>query len=168
MAQETEHDPMMPYEPVLDVMRRTIKNLEFIERHAAQGGPYEVTQPINSFLGALAHPWEQLSIDVGSISTAEAQMEGWPIPGKDRSSDTEMASLAELIRFMRNGAAHGNITLLPDGRGEIAALRIENKHRKRRTGGIIITVADMRAFLRRFVAEVEKIADAQGQPARIA
>jgi hypothetical protein len=33
-------------------------NLEFIERHAGAGGRYEVTQLVNSFLGALAHPYE--------------------------------------------------------------------------------------------------------------
>jgi hypothetical protein len=49
---------MMPYEPVLDIMRRTMANLEFVEEHKSDIGPFEVTQLLNSFLGALAHPWE--------------------------------------------------------------------------------------------------------------
>ena len=32
-------------------------NLDFIEQHKSDDGPYEVTQLINSFLGALAHPF---------------------------------------------------------------------------------------------------------------
>ena len=34
---------MMPHEPVLDVMRRTMANLEFIDAHASSAGPFEVT-----------------------------------------------------------------------------------------------------------------------------
>ena len=34
---------MMPYEPILDIMRRTMANLEFVERHASDDGPFEVT-----------------------------------------------------------------------------------------------------------------------------
>ena len=46
----------MPIEPIRDIMRGTIANLEFVETHARPNGPYEVTQLINSFLGTLAHP----------------------------------------------------------------------------------------------------------------
>ena len=49
---------MNPEDPVRDVMRRTMFNLRFIEEHQEQNGPFEVTQLVNSFLGALAHPWE--------------------------------------------------------------------------------------------------------------
>ena len=49
---------MMPHEPTRDMMRRTMKNLEFIESHAKIYGLFEVTQLVNSFLSALAHPWE--------------------------------------------------------------------------------------------------------------
>jgi hypothetical protein len=49
---------MMPHEPLRDVMHRTMHNLKFIEAQKTPHGPYEVTQLLNSFLGALAHPWE--------------------------------------------------------------------------------------------------------------
>ena len=40
---------MMPYEPVLDVMRRTMANLRFIEQRKSDDGPFEVTQLLNPF-----------------------------------------------------------------------------------------------------------------------
>jgi hypothetical protein len=43
----------MPTEPIRDIMRRTIANLEFVERHATPNGPYEVTQLLNSFSARL-------------------------------------------------------------------------------------------------------------------
>jgi hypothetical protein len=50
---------MEPFEEVKDLMKRTMFNLRFVEEHKARNGPYEVTQLINSFLGAMAHPWER-------------------------------------------------------------------------------------------------------------
>lgn len=158
---------MMPFEPVLDIMRRTMANLAFIERHKAEGGPYEVTQLINSFLGALAHPWEKLGPSL-DISLEEAAAQGWPIPGTDPSVGAAPASLAELIRWLRNGVAHGNLSFLPDGRGEIKAIQIDNFNRGRRTWRATITVADMRLLLHRFVALIEEVARRELQPRQIA
>ena len=42
----------MPHDPVRDIMRRTMHNLKFVEARAGADGPYEVTQLVNSFLGA--------------------------------------------------------------------------------------------------------------------
>ena len=39
-------------------------------------GPYEVTQLINSFLGALAHPWEIYRADLTTMSLSAAQKAG--------------------------------------------------------------------------------------------
>ena len=38
----------------------------------ADDGPFEVTQLINSFLGALAHPWESLKSELNEITIDEA------------------------------------------------------------------------------------------------
>ena len=38
----------MPTEPLLDIMRRSMANLAFVEAHAGPAGPYEVTQHINT------------------------------------------------------------------------------------------------------------------------
>jgi hypothetical protein len=69
---------MMPREPVRDMMRRTMQNLQFVEAHKGPNGPYEVTQLLNSFLGALAHSWEKYQAELCAKSLAEAAKVGWP------------------------------------------------------------------------------------------
>ena len=87
---------MMPHESVRDIMRRTMHNLEFVEARAGLDGPYEVTQLINSFLGALAHPWEAYRNDLTAMSLAVAHTAGWPVIAKERPSDREPDSLRPL------------------------------------------------------------------------
>jgi hypothetical protein len=151
----------MPHDPVRDVMHRTMHNLQFIEAHAGVDGPYEVTQLINSFLGALAHPWEAYRHDLITVPLAEARVAGWPAVAKERQSDREPDSLGDLVRLMRNALAHGNVEFLPDSSAEIRALRLWNTDRGRRTWGAIVTIADMRFFLTRFVALAEELHERQ-------
>lgn len=150
---------MMPTEPLRDMMRRTIENLEFIEREARPSGPFEVTQLINSFLGALAHPWEQLGAELNEMPLDAA---GWPPIRKEPDSDDDPSSLGDLVRHLRNAVAHGNIEFLPGPHGDIKALRVWNRHRGRRTWGAILTVAEMRDFLVRFVRLAEELHERQG------
>ena len=159
---------MMPHEPVLDIMRRTMANLAFIEQSASSHGPFEVTQLINSFLGALAHPWESLRNELNSMSITEAESQGWPIPRAERTTDHAPTNLGDFIRLLRNGVAHGNISFLADGKGQIAALRIENRNRGRRTWGVIFTPENMRRLLERFVTLVEDIDKQARRPSRSA
>ncbi|SED78357.1 hypothetical protein SAMN05519104_4356 [Rhizobiales bacterium GAS188] len=160
---------MMPHEPILDVMRRTMANLAFIEQSGSSEGPFEVTQLINSFLGALAHPWESLRSELNSMSIADAESQGWPIPRAERATDQAPTKFGDLIRLLRNGVAHGNISFLPDGKGQIAALRIENRDNQGgRTWGVTITPQNMRRFLERFVALVEDLDRHARGPSRIA
>lgn len=146
----------MPTQPVLDVMRRTMANLEFIEANRSRKGPYEVTQLINSFLGALVHPLEEFPEDLARVPLGEAEVRGWPRIAKERPADRDPGSIAELIRFMRNAMAHGNIEFLPDALGEIAALRLWNVNRGRRTWGTIVTVRDARKLLTCFADLIEQ------------
>jgi len=149
---------MMPHEPVLDIMRRTIANLDFINHHASTAGPFEVTQLINSFLGALAHPWENLRSDLDAITIEKSRQDGWPIPMPERKTERSPKTLGDFIRLLRNGLAHGNISFLPGGQGQIVSLRIVNRDRQGRiTWSVIITPEDMRQFLDRFVALVEEL-----------
>ncbi|RWH48028.1 MAG: hypothetical protein EOQ80_12895 [Mesorhizobium sp.] len=133
-------------------------NLAFVEAHAGPAGPYEVTQLINTFLGALAHPFEALRDDLMGLALADAAAMGWPAINKERRSDSDPASLGDLIRLMRNGMAHGNIDLLSDGRGKIHALRVWNTQPRTqaRTWGAVVPVAEMRRFLRLFVELIER------------
>jgi len=150
---------VMPSEPVRDIMRRTMLNLAYIEDRAQLDGPFEVTQLINSFLGALAHPWEALKEDLMGLSLAEASARGWPKIAKERATDRDPQALGDLIRLVRNSFAHGNVTFLPGPNGEIQALRIWNTSGSngRRTWGAIIAVADARLFLTRFAELAEEI-----------
>ncbi len=149
---------MMPHEPVRDLMRRTMRNLEFIESHRSDTGPFEVTQLINSFLGAMAHPWETLKDELDSILITDGMPKGWPEIRRGQASDECPASLGDLIRLLRNGIAHGNIQFLPDATRQISALHIENKNQQgRRTWGCILTPKEMKLFLQQFVRIVEEL-----------
>lgn len=148
----------MPTAPLLDIMRRSMANLAFIDAHASASGPYEVTQLINTFLGALAHPFEAMRADLMALPLSVAVKEGWPRITKELPSDREPSSLGDLIRLMRNSVAHGNIEFLPDGRGQIQSVRIWNTDpgTGRRTWGAVVTVHDMRLILDRFVELIER------------
>jgi hypothetical protein len=147
---------MMPWEPTRDIMRRTMANLEFIEHHATkQHGPYEVTQLINSFLGALAHPWERFRDGIEEMPLTASG--GWPPLPKEPPTDTEPRSIGEALRLLRNGIAHGNIDFLPGSDGTISAVRIRNYNRGKRTWGTVLSVTDLRRFLVQFVRLVEDI-----------
>jgi hypothetical protein len=130
---------VMPRDPVRDIMRRTMQNLQFVEVWASADGPYEVTQLVNSFLGALVHPWETHRQNLTTVLISEAQAAGWPAVAKERPSDREPESLGDLVRLMRNALAHGNIEFLPDASAEIRALRLWNTERGRRTWGAVVT-----------------------------
>lgn len=149
---------MNPTEPIRDIMRRTMENLIFVETHATLQGPYETTQLINSFLGALAHPWEAMKPELAAFSLEEAQVRGWPTIKKERGQDRDPANLGDLIRLIRNSLAHGNIDFLPGHDGRIAALRIWNVPPSgQRNWGAIIAVADLRSFLGCFAALIEEV-----------
>jgi hypothetical protein len=152
---------VMPSAPVRDIMRRTIANLVYVEQNARPDGPFEVTQLINSFLGALAHPWESLHAELKMLSLAEAAKRGRPAIAKEWPADRDPATLGDLMRLMRNSFAHGNIDFLPGAKGEIQALRVWNTKGKRRTWGTIVTVDDARAFLLRFAELAEEIHDSK-------
>ncbi len=148
----------IPTEPVLDIMRRSMVNLRFVEAQAGPHGPYEVTQLINTFLGALAHPFEAMRNDLMELKISEAAALGWPPIIKERSSDKDACSLGDLVRLMRNGMAHGNINFLSDGKGQICAIRIWNNRlgTRVRTWGAIVTIPDMRSLLELFVELIER------------
>ena len=146
-----------PHNPLLDMMDRTVANLEFVERHATANGPYEVTQLVNSFLGALAHPWETFQPSFNSISISDAEKSGWPSIRKELPTDRDPQSLGDLIRLIRNGVAHGNIEFISGSNDDIESIKLENKDRSHRTWGAIVTIKDMRKFLVHFVQAAKKL-----------
>ena len=143
---------MMPKETVYDIMKRTIFNLKFIEQHKNREGPYEITQLLNSFMGAVAHPWEKYKKELNSITLDEAHAIGWPAIEKERRKDRDPENLGDLIRLIRNGLAHGNITPYPDPNDEIRSVLIWNINRSNvRDWGAVLTVEVLRDLLFKFV-----------------
>jgi hypothetical protein len=93
-----------------------------------------------------------------------------PIPQEEKAADQALTTLGDAIRLLRNGLAHGNISFVPGGQGQIAALRIENRDGQgRRTWGAIVTPDNMKQFLERFIALVEELDQQAGRrPNKIA
>jgi len=145
-----------PTQPIVDIMRRTMANLAFVEERAGPNGPYEVTQLINSFVGALAHPWEWMKDDLMQLPLTEIASKNWPAVQKEYPTDIEPNSLGDLVRLMRNAMAHGNIELYSDGRRQISAIRVWNIKHGRRDWGAVVRIDDMRRFLECFVELIEE------------
>jgi len=149
---------MNPEKPRLELMRRTMRNLEFIEQHRdLQKGPYEVTQLVNSFLGALAHPWEDLRDDLKTWSLDEARARGWPFP-HDQSGENPR-TLGRLLGLVRNAFAHGNVAFHGPKDGEIETVVIWNKEPRsgEETWRGTFNVHDLRQFLACFVQLAEQL-----------
>lgn len=152
-----------PTQPVLDIMRRSMANLAFVEERQTPKGPYAVTQLINTFLGALVHPWEAMRDDLKQLPLDVAAAHGWPKVEKEWPDDADPKSLGDLLRLLRNGMAHGNIEFLPDKRRQIRGFRVWNtNHAGHRTWGAVVTVKQARAFLHAFADLMEKFH--QGAP----
>lgn len=149
---------MQPVDPTLEIMRRTMRNLEFIERHRdLERGPYEVTQLVNSFLGALAHPWErQFDKRLRGWPLDEARKQGWPIP--HCQSGNKPRTLGYLLRLVRNAFAHGNLEFHGPLGGEIREIEIWNidPDTGAETWRGRFDVGDLRQFLLCFVRLAEE------------
>lgn len=170
-----------PNDPVRVVMKRTIANLQFIDeadeqlraearanglsRRDAEQAPFEATQLLNSFLGAVIHPWETLRERSGqgiAIGLDEAEKRGWPVLRNQNRYAPEAKNYARMLSNIRNAFAHGSIELLKDlpdetGRRDIGGVRIWNKcpDCNCKTWITEISLDDLKAFLKFF----ENLAD---------
>jgi HEPN family protein len=148
------------YQPVKDLMHRTMYNLKFIEDLKGPNGPYEVTQLINSFLGAMAHQWEEWRKELTEITLEQAQQEGWPVIVTDEESEDTPKSLGDLIRVMRNAIAHGNLAFVSLSQGgEIEMVDLWNRGGGKDTWRARVHVKDLRSFLDRFFELANKLYD---------
>jgi AbrB family looped-hinge helix DNA binding protein len=152
----------MPDVPVRDLMDRTKANLDFIQQEYDSGNRdvWDVTQLVNSFLAALAHPWEswrQDRAEILSMSLLEAEAHGWPRLEKDDDRDEDPKNLGELLRLMRNGIAHGNIKFISDHENNIGELRLWNADKGFRTWGTRMDVATLRRILDRTVTLAQRL-----------
>ena len=143
----TQIDPDVRFH---EVMQRTMFNLQFVKAHADKAGPFEVVQLMNSFTGAMVHPWEAISKansqKFRGISITEARNRDWPVVEKEFENDVDPSSYRELLQWMRNGIAHGNLEFEGES-GSITRVRIWNERNGRRHWGAILNVQDMEDFL---------------------
>ena len=120
-----------PDQKLYEVMRRTMWNLRFIIDHAKSGGPYGVVQLVNSFAGAMAHPWEDMRrLDVLEFerhSLKQARDRGWPLLEKEPGHNyRDPANYKQMLQWIRNGFAHGNVEF-ENADGQIAKIRVCNR-----------------------------------------
>jgi hypothetical protein len=140
---------------VKDFALRTRKNLEAV-REIQRTDPdkvYEVTQLINSMLGLLVFPQQKYFDNIPSTPIAELKKEGWPVP-QVIGVYPDVIDLRELLRYLRNAAAHFNLEFDNDDRGQIAGLRVWNTNPRTQqiTWMACLSVGDLEAITDKFVA----------------
>ena len=157
------------------IMRRTMRNLRTVhdlrEERRLEGadvdktGPVEVTQLVNSFLGALAHPWEALFKDREPERFPELARLSRHLEGA-RTTPGEEPDLIEQLGYVRNAFAHGNVEFLRDpacdGDGcDIAGVRLWNCRgrpgRQRKTWEIRLDIGGLFALLEDFSETADRL-----------
>jgi hypothetical protein len=146
-----------------ELMERTMVNLKIIDAlHKVGEGtgeldPFEVTQLVNSFLGALAYPWERLKLrhhgdEPWSLGYEEMMDRyGFPQLRPSQATDTPPKNFRDMVRQLRNGMSHGNIEFYSDLRRDIAHVEVWNCEGGKRTWGTRMSISEMRQFLDGFV-----------------
>jgi hypothetical protein len=142
---------MMPNVAVRELMDRTLDNLRFIERHETASDAWEITQLINSFAGAFAHPWELWKEEFNVLKFDSEESHEWPRIKSDNDFDYQPTSVGDQIRLVRNAFAHGNIRLINDGHDRIGAIQIWNVKEGHTTWSTTIDKDTLRQFLETFV-----------------
>lgn len=169
--------PRYHEQPVLLLMYRTIINYDDIKLRASHGGPFEVTQLINSFLAVVAHPWDQLldKDQLAGLRLEERRFRECKFPTMTRFQDEtgkEADDAYNMLRLLRNSFAHGNMELLdrkqlrkirPTGalprvqEREIAGLHIWNTSKAGiTTWATVLDVTEIEAALRAMMRLCEK------------
>lgn len=133
----------------LGLVERTKKNLQFIEDAAQHGDDvHVVTQLILSLLGLIVFPIESHGFDKDIRNTTLSSLEhkGWP---KWDTAVGTINTLGELLRNLRNAAAHNNISFSSEGR-ELGDVRLTFSNRYNKKAPIhwqaSIEAKDLRAF----------------------
>jgi hypothetical protein len=157
----------MMYEDVLtDFTRRTLHNLQRLERcSGTDDGAYETTQLINSLLGLLILPQEQMLDRIPDVPLEELHAQGWPrfaVEGSARPHRT----LRPLMRALRNAIAHFNIEFYQDSERRIAGVILCNYVRQSRSleWKATLRLDDLRQLVDRFSALL--LEEGRGAPRR--
>lgn len=101
-----------------ELVRRTVINLQFMENALANNQMvgevppvFEVTQLLNSMLGAIIIPYESGAI--GGDGYWDRLWETTKLQLRTKARLREFGSMTHLARFLRNTFAHGNFQFIP-------------------------------------------------------
>lgn len=135
-------------------MRRSLVNLKFIDDNYKKHHLYEITQLVNTFLGALIHPFEHSK----SGEEFKRIFTNTPAPsyiGNDEYSPCE--NYYDFIRLIRNGLCHGHIKYKEGKWKNIESIEIWNKNSRGENFRCILSINDMKEILLFFSKKIEKI-----------
>nr|WP_249203223.1 HEPN family nuclease [Gluconobacter kondonii] len=135
-------------------MRRSLINQKFIEKHYKKNNLYEVTQLINTFLGALIHPFEASR---GGIIFEKTLKEKCSPNFVDTDLYPECKNYYQFIRLLRNGMCHGNIKYNEGKIKNIESIDVWNKRGEEVTFLCNLTVDNMKEILFEFSSNLEYI-----------
>ncbi|MBL7241037.1 hypothetical protein CFR78_14340 [Komagataeibacter rhaeticus] len=145
----------IPSDPLLDIIRRSIANLEFIEANYETHALYEVTQLVNTFLGALIHPFEKSS--KGKQFIEHFSNKPVPIDVHYKIISEGNISYYGFLKCIRHALAHGNIRYNPDKVKRIQSIDFWNKEDNKKTFRCTISVYQMKRLLVDFKICLEQI-----------
>lgn len=150
-----------PVDPVIDLVDRTLTNLQLIDEMSIQRSPgrrpFEVTQLVNSLLSLLVVPRELGTVDfVGKASVGphvypdgiRAWHQGpvrFDLTGFDMQPPV---NLRKLLGGLRNSVAHANFQYVSDARDVITAIEfMSTSNTKVPLWSATFEIAELRMFL---------------------
>lgn len=109
-----------------------LKTIKDISANDSAQAVFETTQLINSLLGLIVLPQQELFSTIPNTSFDELQKDGWPISflksstKKGANNGRYEDNLNNLLRYFRNGIAHFNIKVT-EYDGQISGIDICDK-----------------------------------------
>ena len=151
---------MNPRSDALGLASRTRKNLIFIEAAFERGEDvHVVTQVANSLLTLVVFPWERHFVDQIAAVPSTLADQRWPAWKITRGSAN---TLGDLVRRIRNAAAHGHLQFSSDSRllSEVTiSLSDYLPHATEPFWTAEIPASDLRDFCYRFIDLIESHLD---------
>lgn len=132
-----------------DLLRRTMKNLEFIEAHVGQDSVFEITQLVNSFLATVLINWDDLESEWANLSQKGVTWENF--------EQSDGRSPRDSIGKIRDALAHGQFVFEENNQGIIQRIHLWTcPDRKTVDWHAVISVKQMRQVLEAFVTLAER------------
>lgn len=145
----------IPADPLLDIMRRSLINLEFIYKNHEKHAVYEITQLVNTFLGAFIHPFERSSKGRAFIAYFAARPTPIDVTYQIREGDN--VTYYDFIQYIRHALAHGNMRYNPNAIKQIESITIWNVRNGSKVFKCTINTHDMKTLLLDFRTCLEEI-----------